>query len=118
MSSAETKDIDRALKEYETNRVLEIRSIDDPRWFNISKYQQLVILDCRGMMLFKLPDNLPRMIQNLCCLDNLLTSLPDNLPSSLQNLCCRGNQLTMLPNNLPSSLLVLDCQYNRLTSLP
>ena len=33
--------------EYETSITLVINSIEDPRWINISKYRNLMTLDCR-----------------------------------------------------------------------
>ena len=71
--------------EYETTTELRIDSIDDPCWINISKYRNLITLDCSYLNLGTLPDNLPSQLKELYCSNNLLMSLSDNLPSINKN---------------------------------
>ena len=54
---------ERVEDEYETTTILTIKSIDDYRWINISKYKNLKELICQGMDLTILPNDLPSSIQ-------------------------------------------------------
>ena len=87
-----------------------IKSLPD-----LTRFQNLIILDCSNNQLTSLP-TLPQNLKTLYCYNNPLTLLP-TLPQNLKILDCFYNELTLLPA-LPQNLTMLDCSNNKLTLLP
>jgi hypothetical protein len=82
---------------------------------DLSRFKELVILDCSFNKLTSLP-HLNEKLDCLICSFNQLTSLPP-LNEKLEILDCNNNQLTSLPL-LNEKLKMLYCYNNQLTSLP
>lgn len=75
-------------------------------------------LDLSSLSLTKLPNFLPRHVEELDVSSNALKKLPGNLPPQLKGLRAERNKLESLPGRLPSSLERLQACDNRLTELP
>ena len=79
---------------------------------DLSRFQNLKILNCFYNSLLELPENLPKSLQIIYCQFNSLSILPENLPQSLQELYCYENHLVKLPDNIPQNIQILDCSFN------
>jgi Leucine-rich repeat (LRR) protein len=76
---------------------------------SISKYDNIVILECSNNRLTSLP-KLPNSVKRLLCSYNQITSLPE-LYNSVEFITCYYNKLKILPE-LPNSLNIY-CKYNQ-----
>lgn len=85
---------------------------------NISKFNNLIYLNCSYNKLEILPDDLPDSLEYIDCRMNYIKSLPSKMSKSLKTLNCSYNFIEEIPDTLPNSLKKLICIKNKLIKLP
>lgn len=86
---------------------------------DLSKYTNLIELDCSANELTALPNNLPITLQRIDCSNNTKTLKSiSELPPNLITFKCSNNKVLEKIPELPNSLERLYCTNSNLSSLP